>query len=92
MHETFRPLAGASNPHLQTLLPRLVRRHVQLSPYWQRLELPDGDFIDLAWSENPELAREKPRVCSSTVWKGIFTALMPTVCYAPGKLQAGWVW
>lgn len=30
MHELFRPLAGASNPHLQTLLPRLVRRRVQL--------------------------------------------------------------
>lgn len=62
MYEIFRPLAGASNPHVQTLLPKLVRRHVRLQPYWQRLELPDGDFVDLAWSENPELARNKPRV------------------------------
>lgn len=48
MHETFRPLSGAGNPHLQTLLPRLVRRRVLLQPHWQRLELPDGDFVDLA--------------------------------------------
>ncbi len=91
MHETFRPLAGASNPHLQTLLPRLVRRHVQLSPYWQRLELPDGDFIDLAWSENPELAREKPRVVLFHGLEGNFYSP-----YAHGLLRAwqaaGWVW
>ncbi|GAA3576119.1 hydrolase [Gibbsiella greigii] len=62
MHETFHPLPGAKNPHLQTLLPRLVRRRVLLEPYWQRLELPDGDFLDLAWSEDPRQARAKPRV------------------------------
>lgn len=62
MYESFRPLTGASNPHLQTLLPRLVRRRVLLQPHWQRLELPDGDFVDLAWSEDPQLARDKPRV------------------------------
>lgn len=28
MHESFRPLTGASNPHLQTLLRRLVRWRV----------------------------------------------------------------
>ncbi|WP_145476615.1 hydrolase [Yersinia similis] len=90
MHETFRPLAGASNPHLQTLLPRLVRRHVQLPPYWQRLELPDGDFIDLAWSENPELAREKPRVVLFHGLEGNFYSP-----YAHGLLRAwqaaGWL-
>lgn len=31
-------------------------------PHWQRLTLPDGDFIDLAWSEDPAKARYKPRV------------------------------
>ena len=46
MPNNFRPLTGASNPHLQTLLPRLVRRRVLLKPHWQRLELPDGDFVD----------------------------------------------
>ncbi|CNF12668.1 putative hydrolase [Yersinia rohdei] len=90
MHETFRPLAGASNPHLQTLLPRLVRRRVQLQPFWQRLELPDGDFIDLAWSENPELARDKPRLVLFHGLEGNFYSP-----YAHGLLHAaqakGWL-
>ncbi len=62
MHEIFRPLSGARNPHLQTLLPRLLRRRTLIKPHWQRLNLPDGDFIDLAWSEDPELAKDKPRM------------------------------
>ncbi|CNC91006.1 putative hydrolase [Yersinia frederiksenii] len=90
MHETFRPLAGASNPHLQTLLPRLVRRRVQLQPFWQRLELPDGDFVDLAWSENPELARDKPRLVLFHGLEGNFYSP-----YAHGLLRAsqakGWL-
>ncbi|HFF1621928.1 TPA: hydrolase, partial [Yersinia enterocolitica] len=90
MHEIFRPLAGASNPHLQTLLPRLVRRRVQLQPFWQRLELPDGDFVDLAWSENPELARDKPRVVLFHGLEGNFYSP-----YAHGLLRAwqdkGWL-
>ena len=45
---TFQPMRGASNPHLQTMLPRLIRRRVAFEPWWQRLELPDGDFVDLA--------------------------------------------
>jgi len=62
MHEIFRPLSGARNPHLQTLLPRLLRRRTLIKPHWQRLNLPDGDFIDLAWSEDPQLAKDKPRM------------------------------
>lgn len=47
----FRPMRGISNRHLQTMLPRLIRRKVKFDAHWQRLELPDGDFVDLAWSE-----------------------------------------
>lgn len=90
MHESFRPLTGASNPHLQTLLPRLVRRHVLLKPHWQRLELPDGDFVDLAWSEDPQLARHKPRVVLFHGLEGNFYSP-----YAHGLLNAwreqGWL-
>ncbi|MDI5303807.1 hydrolase, partial [Salmonella enterica subsp. enterica serovar Anatum] len=25
-------------------------------------ELPDGDFVDLAWSEEPQQAKHKPRL------------------------------
>ncbi|KEY58680.1 hydrolase [Serratia sp. DD3] len=90
MHESFRPLIGASNPHLQTLLPRLVRRRVLLQPHWQRLALPDGDFVDLAWSEDPQLAREKPRVVLFHGLEGSFYSP-----YAHGQLNAcrnkGWL-
>ncbi len=39
-------MRGFSNCHLQTMLPRLFRRKVKFTPHWQRLELPDGDFVD----------------------------------------------
>jgi predicted alpha/beta-fold hydrolase len=45
-------MRGVGNRHLQTMLPRLIRQ-TGLYPHWQRLELPDGDFVDLAWSEDP---------------------------------------
>lgn len=90
MHNRFRPLSGAHNPHLQTLLPRLIRRHAQFSPVWQPLELPDGDFVDLAWSEAPEQARHKPRVVLFHGLEGSFHSP-----YAHGLLHAckqrGWL-
>ncbi|MBZ2398170.1 hydrolase [Erwinia amylovora] len=86
----FRPMAGASNAHLQTILPRLVRRRVTLKAHWQRLTLPDGDFVDLAWSENPARARNKPRVVLFHGLEGSFHSP-----YAHGLLQAlkarGWL-
>ena len=33
----FTPMRGFSNCHLQTMLPRLFRRQVKFTPYWQRL-------------------------------------------------------
>ena len=46
---TFRPLAGFGNPHLQTLLPALVRRPPPLDWTRERIGLADGDFLDLDW-------------------------------------------
>lgn len=37
------------NPHLQTLWPKFFRRRPHLELRAERLELSDGDFIDLAW-------------------------------------------
>ncbi|HMT93452.1 hydrolase [uncultured Thiothrix sp.] len=37
------------SPHLQTMLPTFMRKRPQLDFIWERLELKDGDFIDLAW-------------------------------------------
>ncbi|WP_455814629.1 hydrolase [Pseudomonas graminis] len=86
----FHPLPGTSNPHLQTLLPRLLRRRITLQPHWQRLTLPDSDFVDLAWSEDPAGARDKPRVVLFHGLEGSFHSP-----YAHGLLQAwkdrGWL-
>ncbi len=87
---SFRPLPGAGNPHLQTMLPRLIRRRLQFTPQWQRLELPDGDFVDLAWSEDPHAAKHKPRL---VVFHGLEGSLHSP--YAHGLINAararGWL-
>lgn len=47
---TFKPAWWLTNPHCQTLWPILFRRRIkEISPKRERLELKDGDFIDLAW-------------------------------------------
>lgn len=90
MSEQFLPLRGLGNPHLQTVLPRVFRRRPMVEPYWQRLELPDGDFVDLAWSEAPEAAKHKPRVVLFHGLEGSFYSP-----YAHGLLHAwkekGWL-
>ncbi len=87
---SFIPMKGLHNPHLQTVLPRLLRRRIHLKPHWQRLDLPDGDFLDLAWSEDPSQARHKPRVVLFHGLEGNFNSP-----YAHGLLQAwrqrGWL-
>ena len=40
------------NPHIQTLWPYLFRRRPALTLKSERLELPDGDFVDLCWTTN----------------------------------------
>lgn len=52
---TFQPSRWLSNPHLQTVYPALLRCPEQLSRRRERLELPDGDFVDLDWHGNDEL-------------------------------------
>ena len=45
----FKPPWWARNRHVQTLWPRLVQRRTPFTFSRQRLNLPDGDFVDLAW-------------------------------------------
>ncbi|WP_447158873.1 hydrolase [Salmonella enterica] len=88
-HE-FIPMRGIRNRHLQTMLPRLIRRKVKFNAHWQRLELPDGDFVDLAWSEDPQQAKYKPRL---VVFHGLEGSLNSP--YAHGLIEAaqkrGWL-
>ncbi len=58
----FQPASGAAAPHIQTLLPRWVRRHPLFTPHKETLTTPDDDVLTLAWSEDPNhpSAQTKP--------------------------------
>ena len=45
----FRPAWWLPGPHLQTIWPVLFRRREKLRLQRERMELPDGDFLDLDW-------------------------------------------
>ena len=46
----FRPPAFLKNGHVQTILPVLLPRRFRLAFTRTRLELADGDFLDLDWA------------------------------------------
>ncbi|RMG37939.1 MAG: hydrolase [Gammaproteobacteria bacterium] len=46
----FRPAWWLPGPHAQTLWPTLFRRGPRIALQSERMELPDGDFLDLCWS------------------------------------------
>ena len=47
--DRFRPAWWLSNCHLQTIWPVLCRAHIRLKARRERVELPDGDFLDVDW-------------------------------------------
>ena len=53
----FNPPWLLRSAHLQTILPAISRRRTEFMYQRERLELPDGDFLDLDW-----LAAASPRV------------------------------
>ncbi len=48
----FRAPWWLRNPHLQTLWQRFARREPLVALRRERLELPDGDFLDLDWARS----------------------------------------
>ena len=46
----FTPAWWLPGPHLQTVWPALIRRTRPVSLVRERLELPDGDFVDIDWA------------------------------------------
>ncbi|MCD9548541.1 hydrolase [Photobacterium carnosum] len=89
--QPFTAPIGLRNPHLQTLLPRLIRRHPLFTPITQRLEMPDDDFVDLAWTEQPDLTNHhQPLMILLHGLEGSFNSP-----YANGLLMAakqqGWL-
>ena len=49
---TYRPPWGLANGHLQTILPVLLRRVAAINCERERIETPDGDFLDLDWNRD----------------------------------------
>lgn len=47
----FKPAYWLPERHSQTLFPTLFRRPIPLTLTDEVLELPDGDFVELAWTE-----------------------------------------
>lgn len=60
-YEPFKPAWWAKNPHLQTLWASKVRRKPPVPIRWERLELPDGDFLDLTWSDVIQNETKSPK-------------------------------
>lgn len=51
---SFRAPAWARNRHIQTIWPRFIQKRLPLRYSMERLELPDDDFIDVAWGPKPQ--------------------------------------
>ncbi|GAA4884075.1 hydrolase [Ferrimonas pelagia] len=51
---SFRPSRWWHNPHLQTIWPVLTKPKQRPRLQRQRLELDDGDFLDLDWQAQPQ--------------------------------------
>ncbi|MDH5392089.1 MAG: hydrolase [Gammaproteobacteria bacterium] len=58
----FKPASGFSHCHLQTLLPTLLNKKNKKQYFWQELTLPDSDFVDLCWNQEPDLNDKRPLV------------------------------
>lgn len=54
----FHPPFWQWNAHLQTICPSLLRKPKFRYDLRERLELPDGDFVDLDWSRSPDGSRK----------------------------------
>ncbi len=80
IHSKFRPSWWLSNPHLQTIYASKLSKRPEIEFNEERLELPDGDFLDL----NHSTRDSGPIVClfhglagciNSGYAQGIFHAL-----------------
>ena len=85
----FKPTWWLKSPHAQSILPKLLRKGIKLTTITETVELPDGDFVDLAWTEKPTPDTTKPIV---VVLHGLEGSVNSP--YAKGMLQTiqqqGW--
>ncbi len=76
-HRPYDPPAWARNPHVNTIVASFARRGQNLKTWPERLELPDGDFVDLAWTCPASKRGDRPIV---VVFHGL-----------EGNLESGYV-
>jgi predicted alpha/beta-fold hydrolase len=85
----FCPAVFATNRHIQTLLPTLLRINNSAFYEQQEVTLPDGDFLDLAWNQIPEKTETRPIV---VIFHGLEGSIDSP--YAKGLMQClgkrGW--
>ncbi len=60
--DEFKPAFWLKNAHLQTIWPSLLRPNRSIHEQWERIELPDGDFIDLVWKGTIKKELSRPIV------------------------------
>lgn len=86
----FKPAWWLRNPHLQTIISKWFRRNVTVESIVETVELPDGDFIDVAWTERPTENDNRPIVVILHGLEGSIDSH-----YAKGMLNAvrnkGWI-
>jgi len=60
---TYQAPFGFGNGHVQSIYPTLFRRVEMVTSHRERIELPDGDFLDLDWN-GPERTGDRLAVLS----------------------------
>lgn len=90
INSTFKPAWWLSNRHLQTMAPKLLRFKDTINTVDETIELPDGDFLDLAWTQDPLKSPDKPIVMVLHGLEGSINSH-----YAKGMMNAikkkGWI-
>ncbi len=67
----FRPAPGLRNPHAQTIGGRYLRRAEGVPFRRERLETPDGDFLDLDFGEAPGVSWEDATTPTVVILHGL---------------------
>ncbi|MDN3652815.1 hydrolase [Thalassotalea ponticola] len=62
LDSNFKPAWWLRNCHLQTMAGKLLRKNLHLDTITETVETPDGDFVELAWTEDPAHSAQKPIV------------------------------
>ena len=87
---SFSPAWWLKNGHIQTMAAKFFRRHQSIETSDETLELPDGDFVDLAWTEKVNSDCKRPIIAVLHGLEGSKNSH-----YAKGMLLAikakGWV-